>query len=114
MEVENLCKSEKPMSIKVYGNINVESVGGDAFISGSNVAVRAKKDLVLAGSNVKIQAGEEVVFARLMQDLSTQMLDLLITKLVVGLFLLLRESIRSDRFWTLEPHSILHLQVMLR
>ena len=58
MEVENLCKSEKPMSIKVYGNINVESVGGDAFISGSNVAVRAKKDLVLAGSNVKIQAGE--------------------------------------------------------
>lgn len=58
MEVENMLDEEKPVSVVSYGDINVESKGGDVFLKGDNVTVRALKDLNLSGSTVNIQGGD--------------------------------------------------------
>jgi hypothetical protein len=58
MEVENMLDEEKPLSVVSYGDINVESKGGDVFLKGDNVTVRALKDLNLSGSTVNIQGGD--------------------------------------------------------
>ena len=58
MEVENMLDEEKPISVVSYGDINVESKGGDVFLKGDNVTVRALKDLNLSGSTVNIQGGD--------------------------------------------------------
>jgi len=58
IEVENLLDETKPISVVSYGDINVESKGGDVFLKGDNVTIRALKDLNLSGSNVNIQGGD--------------------------------------------------------
>jgi hypothetical protein len=58
MEVENMLDEEKPLSVVSYGDINVESKGGDVFLKGDNVTIRALKDLNLSGSTVNIQGGD--------------------------------------------------------
>jgi hypothetical protein len=58
MEVENLLDEDKPLSVVSYGDINVESSGGDVFLKGQNVSIRALKDLNLIGEKVNIQGGD--------------------------------------------------------
>lgn len=58
MEVENLLDEDKPLSVVAYGDINVESSGGDVFLKGQNVSIRALKDLNLIGEKVNIQGGD--------------------------------------------------------
>ena len=58
IEVENKQDQEKPLSLKVYGDINMEAVGGDVHMSGNNVNITAKTDLHLKGSKVLLQGGD--------------------------------------------------------
>ena len=53
-----MLNQEKPISIKCFGDVNVESVDGHLAMKGKNVTVRADNDLNLFGSNIKVQAGE--------------------------------------------------------
>ena len=52
IEVENKLDEEKPLSVKVFGDINMEAVGGDLHLAGNNVNINAKTDLHLIGSKV--------------------------------------------------------------
>ena len=46
-------------SLKVYGPVNVEAIGGDAAVKGDNVTVNASSTLNLkSGKDINIQAGE--------------------------------------------------------
>lgn len=58
IEVENKLDEEKPLSVKVFGDINMEAVGGDLHLAGNNVNIRAKTDLHLIGSKVLLQGGD--------------------------------------------------------
>lgn len=58
LEVENLLDEDKPLSVVTFGDVNVESKGGDVFLKGGNVTVRALKDLNLIGEKVNIQGGD--------------------------------------------------------
>ena len=57
IEVENKLDEEKPLSLKVFGDINMEAVGGDVHMKGNNVNVTADTELHLKGSKVLIQGG---------------------------------------------------------
>ena len=57
IEVENKLDEEKPLSLKVFGDINMEAVGGDVHMKGANVNVTADSELHLKGSKVLIQGG---------------------------------------------------------
>lgn len=59
MEIENMLDEEKPLSVVTYGDVNVESKGGDVFLKGNNVTIRALKDLNLFGEKVNIQGGDD-------------------------------------------------------
>ena len=54
IEVENKQDEEKPLSLKVFGDINMEAVGGDVHMKGNNVNVTADTELHLKGSKVLI------------------------------------------------------------
>lgn len=58
IEVENKLDEEKPLSLKVFGDINMEAVGGDVHMAGNNVNITAKTDLHLKGSKVLLQGGD--------------------------------------------------------
>tara|TARA_Y100000004_G_scaffold85960_1_gene96387 strand:- start:664 stop:1821 length:1158 start_codon:yes stop_codon:yes gene_type:complete len=58
IEVENKLDEEKPLSVKVFGDINMEAVGGDLHLAGNNVNINAKTDLYLKGSKVSLQGGD--------------------------------------------------------
>jgi len=58
IEVENLLNEEKPLSLKIGGEINIESTGNQVSIHGKNVKVSADTDLTLSGEKVMIQAGK--------------------------------------------------------
>tara|TARA_B100001094_G_C18186494_1_gene804124 strand:- start:74 stop:1225 length:1152 start_codon:yes stop_codon:yes gene_type:complete len=58
LEVENFIDEEKPISIKVGGDCNIEAVDGHLALKGKNVSVRADADLNLFGNNIKMQAGD--------------------------------------------------------
>ena len=58
LEVENFIDEEKPVSIKVGGDCNIEAVDGHLALKGKNVSVRADSDLNLFGANIKMQAGD--------------------------------------------------------
>ena len=45
IEVENKLDEEKPLSLKVFGDINMEAVGGDLHMKGNNVNVTADTEL---------------------------------------------------------------------
>ena len=57
LEIENFLDQEKPISIKSFGDVNVESVDGAVSLKGKNVSVRATNDLNLVGQKVNIQGG---------------------------------------------------------
>jgi|TARA_B100001996_G_scaffold382960_1_gene376529 hypothetical protein len=57
IEVENFLNEEKPVSIKVGGDCNIESTDGHLALKGKNVTVRATTDLNLIGQKVKIMGG---------------------------------------------------------
>ena len=57
LEIENFLDQEKPISIKSFGDVNVESVDGAVALKGKNVSVRATNDLNLVGQKVNIQGG---------------------------------------------------------
>lgn len=58
IEVENKLDQEKPLSLKVFGDINMEAVGGDVHMAGNNVNISAKTDLHLKGSKILLQGGD--------------------------------------------------------
>ena len=58
IEIENFLKAEKPLSLKIGGEINIESVADTVHISGKNVNVRADQELHLSGEKVSIEAGK--------------------------------------------------------
>lgn len=57
LEIENFLDQEKPISIKSFGDVNVESVDGAVALKGKNVSIRATNDLTLVGQKVNIQGG---------------------------------------------------------
>lgn len=60
LEIENMIKEDKPVSIKVGGDCNIEATDGDLALKGKNVIIRADNDLSLfGGSKVQVTAGEE-------------------------------------------------------
>ena len=58
VEIENLLDEEKPLSLKIGGEINIESTGNSINIHGKNVKVSADQELHLAGEKVSIEAGK--------------------------------------------------------
>ena len=58
IEIENFLKAEKPLSLKIGGEINIESVADTVHISGKNVNINAAQELHLAGEKVSIEAGK--------------------------------------------------------
>ncbi len=58
VEIENLLDEEKPLSLKIGGEINIESTGNTVNIHGKNVKVSADQELHLAGEKVSIEAGK--------------------------------------------------------
>ena len=58
VEIENLLDEEKPLSLKIGGEINIESTGNSINIHGKNVQVSADQELHLAGEKVSIEAGK--------------------------------------------------------
>ena len=58
VEIENLLDEKKPLSLKIGGEINIESTGNTVNIHGKNVKVSADQELHLAGEKVSIEAGK--------------------------------------------------------
>ena len=58
IEIENLLDEEKPLSLKIGGELNIESTGNTVNIHGKNVKVSADQELHLAGEKVSIEAGK--------------------------------------------------------
>ena len=58
VEIENFLKAEKPLSLKIGGDINIESVAHTVHLSGKNVNVHADQELHLSGEKVSIEAGK--------------------------------------------------------
>ena len=58
IEIENFLKAEKPLSLKIGGDINIESVAHTVHLSGKNVNVHADQELHLSGEKVSIEAGK--------------------------------------------------------
>ena len=58
LEIENMLNEEKPVSIKCFGDVNIESTDGHLAMKGKNVSVRSDGDLNLFGQNIKMQAGD--------------------------------------------------------
>ena len=59
IEIENFLKAEKPLSLKIGGDINIESVAHTVHLSGKNVNVHADQELHLSGEKVGISAGKD-------------------------------------------------------
>ena len=58
IEIENLLDEEKPLSLKIGGDINIESVAHTVHIGGKNVNIHADQELHLSGEKVSIEAGK--------------------------------------------------------
>ena len=58
VEIENFLKAEKPLSLKIGGDINIESVAHTVHLSGKNVNIHADQELHLSGEKVSIEAGK--------------------------------------------------------
>ena len=58
VEIENLLDEKKPLSLKIGGEINIESTGNTVNIHGKNVKISADQELHLAGEKVSIEAGK--------------------------------------------------------
>lgn len=58
IEVENGQDQEKPFSLKVYGDINMEAVGGDIHMSGKNVSIRAGGEMNLEAPKLALTNGK--------------------------------------------------------
>ena len=52
IEIENKQKDEKPLSLKVYGDINLEAEGGDVALKGKNVKISADSQLTLQSNDI--------------------------------------------------------------
>ena len=50
IEVENGQDQEKPLSLVVYGDINMEARGGNLQMSGDNVSIKASNDMNIEAS----------------------------------------------------------------
>ena len=59
IEIENFLKAEKPLSLKIGGDINIESVAHTVHIAGKNVNIHADQELHLSGEKVGISAGKD-------------------------------------------------------
>ena len=58
IEIENFLKAEKPLSVKIGGDINIESVAHTVHIGGKNINIKADQELHLSGEKVSIEAGK--------------------------------------------------------
>ena len=54
IEIENFLKAEKPLSLKIGGDINIESVAHTVHLSGKNVNVHADQELHLSGEKLSL------------------------------------------------------------
>ena len=52
IEIENKQGDEKPLSLKVYGDINLEAEGGDVALKGKNVKITADSQLSLISNDI--------------------------------------------------------------
>ena len=52
IEIENKQDNEKPLSLKVFGDINLEAEGGDVALKGKNVKISADSQLSLISNDI--------------------------------------------------------------
>ena len=58
IEIENKQDNDKPLSLKVFGDINLEAEGGDVAIKGKNVAISADSQLTLKSNDIFVGDNE--------------------------------------------------------